>query len=120
MANKRELKKFICNTCGSLAADMVNLAELFPQIDAADVQRIVVATARLQASTLSRMGVAFDRTPRDFETKAAYNAARNVYFREAYTALLDTFDKGVAELVKEMNAAIPADVREVLKKAAAQ
>ena len=40
MANKRELKKFICNTCGSLAADMVNLAELFPQIDPADVQRI--------------------------------------------------------------------------------
>ena len=117
MANKRELKKYICNTCGSLAADMVNMADLFPQIDIAEVQRIVVEIARLQATTLSRTGVSYDRTPRDFESKAAYNTARGKYFREAYTALLDSFGKGVEALVKEMNAEYR---RDILKKAAAQ
>jgi len=118
MANKRDLKKFIRNTCGGIALDMVIVGEHFPQIDKKDVEKIVFECAALQATTISRVGINFDRSAADFATKAEYAAARRKYFHRAYTALLGQFGKDVTELVKNMNQALPDEVRQSLKKAA--
>lgn len=118
MANKRDLKKFIRNICGSMAMDMELVGHLFPQINPRDVEQIVIEAAILQATTIRRTNIAFDRSRSDFNTRAEYNKARHEYFRKAYSALLDRFDSDSAELVKHMNSALPEEVREVLKKAA--
>lgn len=117
MANKRELKKFVRNTCGSLALDMELVGQLFPEINPQDVRQVVIEAAKLQTATIRRANISFDRCPADFETRAQYNKARNAYFRKAYTALLDGFDRDIAEIVKRMNQALPDEVRQVLKKA---
>lgn len=117
MANKRDLKKFIRNSCGALALDMVLARESFPQIDRKAVHEIVLDAARLQTATLRRVDVAFDRTPKDFESEQAYNKARSKYYKEAYTKLLDNFDAEIVEIVKKMNAALPEEVRKAIKEA---
>lgn len=117
MANKRDLKKFIRNTCGNIALDIVIVGEHFSQIDKKDVEKIVMDCAVLQTTTISRLGIAFDRSEADFATKGEYTAARRKYFRRAYKALVGQFDKDVAELVKDMNRALPDEVRQSLKKA---
>ncbi|MDE6196556.1 MAG: hypothetical protein K2F91_01670, partial [Muribaculaceae bacterium] len=87
MANKRQLKKFITNTCGSLAAEIVLARAAFPSIKRESVHDIVVEIARLQSDCLGKVSISFDKTPRDFENKALYRRARSAYFNTAYTKL---------------------------------
>ncbi|MDE6207520.1 MAG: hypothetical protein K2M55_06895 [Muribaculaceae bacterium] len=118
MANKRELKKFIRNTCGALALDMIQAGELFPVIESQDVQKVVLEAAKLQTATLRRIEIAFDRRRADFENAKEYAKARHEYYNKAYAALLDNFDKEVAAILTLMNQSLPEEVREVFKKAA--
>ncbi len=118
MSNKRDLKKIIRNTCGGLALDMVNAGELFPQINPKDVEQIVYDCALLQLGTLRRLSIAFDRSRSDFADKGEYTHARREYFSKAYSALMAEFYKDVEEIIKRMNAALPEDVRLILKKVA--
>ncbi len=120
MANKRTLKKLIQNTCGSLALDMVMAGECFNQINNEDIENVVVECGRLQVRTIGRLAVSFDRSRKEFADAHAYKEARHQYFRKAYTALLDQFNKEVAQIVAQMNKALPDEVREALKKIAAQ
>ncbi len=117
MANKRELKKFIRNTCGALALDMVLARESFPVIDRKAVHDVVLDVARLQTRSLARVSVEFDRTPAQFESKAAYNKARHAFYNDAYAKLLADFNKSVKEIVAKMNAALPDEVRKAIKEA---
>lgn len=117
MANKRELKKFIRTSCGAAAVDMILAREAFPEIKRNDVYSIVAEAVSLQQNMLSRVGINFDRVPRDFENKAQYNKERNKYYRQAYGKLLDDFGKGLDELVKKMNEALPQEVRNKIKEA---
>ena len=117
MANKRDLKKFIRNTCGALAVDMVLARDAFPQIDRKNVHNIVLDAARLQARTIRRVSIDFDRSLKDFADAKEYNKARSKYYREAYTKLLNDFDAEVEGIVKQMNAALPAEVKNAIKEA---
>lgn len=117
MANKRDLKKFIRNTCGNIALDMVIVGDHFSQIKKKDVEKIVFDCAVLQTTTISRLGIAFDHTEADFATKGEYTAARRKYFHRAYKSLLAQFNKDVVELVKKMNQVLPDEVRQSLKTA---
>lgn len=118
MSTKRDLKKNIRNTCGGLALDMVSAGNLFPQISSKDVEDIVYDCALLQLDTISRINIVFDRSHADFPNVREYNIARHEYFTKAYRALMTEFNRGVGEIVKRMNAALPDDVRRILKKAA--
>ena len=120
MANKRDLKKFVRNTCGALAAEIIFARAAFPSIEGKKVQEIVTDIARLQGDTLTKASISFDKSPRDFETRAAYHKARADYYNKAYTKLLDNFDEAVLAIVKNMNAALPADVKAEIKKVAAE
>ena len=117
MANKRQLKQYVRNTCGALALDMILARESFPQIDRKAVHEVVLDAARLQTRTLSMIGVSFDRTPSQFADVAAYHKARRAFYTEAYRKLIGEFNARVAEIVKKMNAALPAEVRASIKEA---
>lgn len=118
MANKRELKKMIRNTCGGLALDMISAGNVFPQINQKDVEQTVYDCALLQLNTLSKLNIIFDRSHSDFASPNEYTRARSAYFRKAYSALMVEFEKGVDSIIKNMNAALPDDVRQILKKVA--
>ena len=113
MANKRTLKKRISNICGDLAADML-LASHFENVDYENVRKVVTEIAALQQNTLSHASFAFDKVAKDFENRAAYNRARSKYNAAAYRQLKADFQAKAVEIVKEMNLAIPADVREAV------
>lgn len=118
MATKRELKKYIQNMCGALASEIVLARAAFPQIERKAVHDIVVDVARLQAETLAKTGISFDKAPRDYANRADYNKARRTYFNTAYNKLMDDFDAAVAKVIKKMNEALPDDVRATIKTAA--
>ncbi len=120
MANKRDLKKFIKNTCGALAGEIILARAAFPQIGRKEVHDIVADIARLQSEALGKVSISFDKGVRDFATADEYRKAHAEYFATAYTKLLDNFDAAVAEIIKRMNAALPEDVREQIKTAAAE
>ena len=46
---------------------------------------------------------------------AAYRKALHAYNKQAYAKLAEEFHKGVEAIVKEMNQAMPADVKEANK-----
>ncbi len=120
MANKREIKKFIRNTCGALAAEMLLAHAAFPEIDRKETYEIITDIATLQTSALAKVGVTFDKTPDAFEDLHLYRKDRRRYFRAAFSKLMEEFDNSVLEIVKKMNAALPENVRQVLKEAAAE
>lgn len=120
MATKRDLKKFVRNTCGALAGEILLASAAFDQIDIEKVRDIVRRIAALQEDIISKVSIAFDKAPRDFDNRADYNKARAGYYSNAYTNLLNDFDEQVAEIVVAMNAALPEAVREELKTAVKQ
>ena len=120
MATKREIKKFIRNTCGALAAEILLARAAFPSIERKAVHEVLIDAAALQNASLTKVSVSFDKRPSDFATKAEYNKARHTYFAEAYNRLLDEFDAGVCAIVKKMNAALPEEVRSTFKEAVSE
>lgn len=120
MANKRDLKKFIRNTCGALAGEILLARAAFPEIDRKDVNKIICDIAALQSESLAKASISFAGTTDNNEegAKAKYRAAKSAYYRTAYTKLLDEFDAKVREIVKSMNASLPEGVRLAIKEAA--
>ncbi len=120
MANKRELKKYITETCGAMAADMIMTGYIFPEVNPDAVENIITRIAALQSDALSKCSTSFDKAPRDFGSLADYHKARRQYFAAAYSKLLKDFNAGVNEIVKAMNAALPEKVKDAFKKAVAE
>lgn len=120
MANKRQLKKFVTNTCGALAAEIILARAAFPEIDRKAVYDIISKIAATQQETLAKASISFDKARRDFDNAAEYRKAHREYYNTAYTKLLDAFDAKINEILKEMNAALPENVRATLKVTAAE
>jgi len=118
MANKRQLKKYITEMCGALASECVLANEYVADIDTKAMDAVILEIAALQDHAVSRCSIAFDKVPRDFADGRAYTAARNAYFREAFRNLVKEFNEKVGEIVKKMNALLPAAQREANKAAA--
>jgi hypothetical protein len=74
--------------------------------------KIVAKVADLQISAVNGVTFSFDKTPRSFEHRGAYRKARRAYFHQAYKAFREKFYDKVNDLVKEMNAAIPQEVKD--------
>ena len=114
MASRRQLKKKISYVCGELAAEILLASHVLDNIDRATVNRIVSEIAALQVNSRGMVTVAFDKVPRDFDDLHAYNRARRAYYKQAFASLRKEFGEKVLALVKEMNAAVPADERNKL------
>lgn len=111
MASKRQLKKRISAVCGELASELLLASHIIDGIDRTAVNKLIGEIAALQINARDRVGVAFDKTPRDFADRAEYNKARNAYYTKAFESLRKEFGAKVVDLVKEMNQVIPADKR---------
>lgn len=120
MANKRDLKKQIKNICGALASECALASQFVPGIDREKMNEIIGKIADLQVTTIERLGVAFDKSQRDFDNQVAYVKAKKEYFAKAYKALVEGFNKQAEEIVGEMNAVLPQAQKDANKEAAAK
>ena len=106
MGNLRQLKKNIKNFCGDIASECIIAGTLFDNADQTKLADIVYKAAALQTQSLRKVSVSFDKTPRDFPTKALYNKARRAYFKKAINSLDTSFLKEINGLVAELNQSI--------------
>ncbi len=106
MANKRQTKKYIKNICGELATECVLAMQYVPNIDTEKIRGLINEAIELQVSSLKHMTIVFDKSPRDFQNKNEYKAAKEKYFKTAYIALAKEFNAKVLEIVDGMNKAV--------------
>lgn len=117
MANKRELKKQIQYICGDLAAECLIAKNFVKGVDGEAMKRAIANIADLQTATLAMASFSFDKQPKDFASRNLYNKAQSAYYKKAYGSLRAKFLDKVNEIVKEMNAALPQEVKDNNKKA---
>ncbi len=114
MANKRTLKKNISRICSAIAGDAILATHLDPRIDRDKIETLVRRIAALQEDARAKVTFWFDKSPRDFADRSAYRKARKAYFRAAYTKLCSEFNHEIISILKELNATVPADVRQTV------
>ena len=105
MANKKSIKKDIRRACGEIAGECI-FAESAFNVDTEKMDDIVVRLALFQEKTLQKVNVAFDRTPKSFETLREYRKARRAYFKSCFKALREEIHAYFTETVNEMNALV--------------
>ncbi len=108
MANKRRLKKNIHAICGDIATECAVTATYIPGSDEKLLSEAIVKSAALLSESMERLSISFDRTPKDFDNKAAYNKARRAYFRKAYKSFTENFEKEVIEILHDLNKSLPS------------
>lgn len=113
MKNRRSLKKYVHLVCGALAAGVLETSYEYNCIDKKDVNEILGEIAHLQAGTLSLLSLSYDKSRK--EDPAAYRKGRREYFHKSITALMNSFDSKVKEIIAKINSKIPAEVRDSLK-----
>lgn len=106
MANKRDLKKQIRYICGETAMVCLMTRDAYNNIDPQELNQLVVRVADLQTQSLRHVSVAFDKTPRDFDSLNLYHKARKQYYAAAYKKLNDEFNQELQAIVKSLNEAI--------------
>lgn len=116
MANKRQLKKEIQYKCGDTAAEIIE-AMYMDDLDRGQVNLIINDIADLQVQSLAHTNFAFDKTPRDFDNRAAYNKALSEYNRRAFDRLRKDFNEGLQKIVDKMNALLTPEVKAANKAA---
>lgn len=119
MANKRILKKQIKYICGEVAFQCIITRECFNG-NSEKLNELVITTADLQEKTLKNVTFSFDKTAKAFSNRAEYNKAASTYFKQAYGVLHKEFNGQIQEILKQLNAEMPAEQREANKKAAAK
>lgn len=107
MANKRRLKKNIHAICSDIATECAITATYIQGCDEKRLSEAIVKTAALQADSMERLSVSFEHTPSDYDNKAEYNKARRAYYRKAYKAFGESFQKEVTEILHELNSSLP-------------
>jgi len=100
MANKRTIKKRIYAVCGEAAVDILIA---IPHETACP---IVIKIAELQEKTVSNVSFSFDHKPSDYANRREYNTARARYNRLAFRQLKNDFNRGLKEIISELNAQI--------------
>lgn len=104
---KRNIKKEIRRTCGTVACEAIYAASLINNVNKEEMQKSIIGAAMLQDSSLKKVSVAFDKTPSDFPTRKEYNKARRAYYKKVFAALRSEFGKSLQEIVNTMNGAMP-------------
>ena len=118
MANKRQLKKYIRFVCGNIAAECIIARDFIEGIDTEKMNNIVIQLATLQEQAVNHVTFSFDKVPSDFESHKEYNKARHNYYAKAYKTLNTEFNAHIQDIVKQMNALLTDEQREINKKLA--
>ena len=105
--NKRDIKKSIIYTCGEIASEAAFTGAVMNGGDIELMSQAIIDAAKLQSKSLTKVSVAFDRQPKDFENRKEYNKARKAYNKKAFAALTEEFNEKLLEIIKKMNSALP-------------
>jgi len=107
MANKRELKKAICNACGDVAGQCL-LAQWEMADKEAEWDNIIVNAALLQREGIKRVcNAKFDKKPSEFANLKEYRAASRAFYAQAEKDLSEYMREQIGKLVEAMNALLP-------------
>ncbi|MEF9924435.1 MAG: hypothetical protein RR854_07670, partial [Muribaculaceae bacterium] len=119
--NKRSLKKGIKYVIGDIAGECLFTEQVLENIDAVKVSEIILKLAELQEDALQKVSVSYEKAPKTFDgTVKEYNKAKCAYYKKCYSTLMAEFNEGIKDVIKDMNALIPAVQKEANKKALAK
>lgn len=105
--NKRILKKEIRRICGECAGECIIAAHFIDGVSTEEMHNVVRDIAALQTTSLSKVSIAFDKVPSDFDNAREYRKARRQYFQKAFAAFHAEFAEKLQSIVDAMNAAMP-------------
>lgn len=118
MANKKDLKQTIRYVCGNIAGNCIYAKSYIENIDEDKMDEVVCKIALLQVNTTDKVSVKFDKSVKDFnKDKKSYLAARKKFFSQYYAGVRAEFKSALEEIVKEINALIPQEVKDANKAA---
>lgn len=108
MANKRQLKKAICRTCGEVAGECIFCAETFgKEADLENWDKIVLEVALLQAEAVNRVSESFKQQPKEFANGKEYKKARKAHSKKVVKEITDLMTNTLKEVAGKMNALMP-------------
>ena len=118
MPNKREFKKYV----EALGASVIEeLMIVYSNVDNADRQAISTSVGNLLEAieqARANANVTFDRGPRSFDSLKDYSKAKKDFYCALFNKISSEFEKEVEDGLKVLNAQIPAEDKENLKKIA--
>lgn len=103
LTSKRDLKKYINRVSEEVAQSVLPAAVVSKVIDDAQANDILTQISQLSTKSLSRINIAFDKSPESFDNIRAYATAKKAYYREAYAKLLADFEAGVEKIIAPIN-----------------
>lgn len=119
MANKREFKKYVNVVSTSLVEDMMSVYYSINGVDPEKIDDAIISVLKAGESAIMKTNVKFDKTAGGFENRHLYDAAKKSFYAELYKKISKEFSEAINEAIKKFNAAVPQEVRNQLKTAAA-
>lgn len=113
--NKRQLKKQVRGLSAGLACDIAIASEYITDMNPDKIVEMIRNTARAQQKAIKCASAVFDKTPRDFESRAAYNKARRAYFHKLFDKLSAELNAHADAVVDELNSFLTPEDRETNK-----
>ncbi|MBR6282898.1 MAG: hypothetical protein IKR25_01220 [Muribaculaceae bacterium] len=107
MANKRQLKKAICRSCGEIAGVCLTSQAEHDEANYNEWDQLVIDTALLQVKTVKGVNARFKQKVKDYPTPQAYRKARKAFHKECVKQLADNMNKQVAEIAHRINELMP-------------
>lgn len=108
MANKRQLKKAICRTCGEVAGECIFAAEAFgSEANLENWDKIILDVALLQAEAVNRVSESFKQQPNEFANGKEYKKARRAHSKQVVKSIRELMTSTLQEVASKMNALMP-------------
>lgn len=99
MTNKRQIKKYVDRIGQDIAGILLPGAVYTKIITEEKANEILEKLSELKTQTFSRLNIAFDKSPKSFDSVRAYNTARRAYYKEAYNKAIKDFETQVDALI---------------------
>lgn len=108
MANKRQLKKAICRTCGDVAGECIFAADAFGTEENYEKwDMIIIDVAMLQGEAVKKVSTAFDKQPKDFANAKEFNKAHRAFAKQTVKAISELMTSKLQEVAGKMNELMP-------------
>lgn len=120
MANKREFKKYVDAIGASACNEMMAAYYNVKGIDKDAVEKAIAKVLGAVGRAKSNSNVFFDKGVKAFDDAKAYSRAKSEFFKKLFQKISADFTAELDDALKTFNAAIPAEVKESNKLAAAE
>ena len=109
MANKRQLKKAICRTCGDVAGECIFCADAFGTQENYDKwDDIIIKVALLQGEAIKKIATPFDKQPKDFANGKEFKKAKLAFSKQVVKGISEMMTSTLQEVAAQMNALMPS------------